>query len=81
MYNPEFNYGLEGWTESGGGAKREVRSKGGNKFIVLHDRTKSFDSLLHNVQLQKSNIYSFSGKKTFSLFRLQLMGLNRVIYF
>lgn len=60
VYNPEFNYGLEGWTESGGGAKREVRSKGGNKFIVLHDRTKSFDSLLHNVQLQKSNIYSFS---------------------
>ncbi|OMO73882.1 Glycoside hydrolase, family 10 [Corchorus capsularis] len=60
LVNPEFNQGIEGWTFSGKAAITEGFSEGGNRFIVVNNRTHSLDSLSQTVQLQKGNFYTFS---------------------
>lgn len=62
IVNPDFNSSLEGWTADRLGEVEEGVSKAGNRFIVVHNTTHPLDSLSQKVQLEKGNLYSFSGK-------------------
>lgn len=65
IVNPDFNQGLEGWTAYGQGEIEERISEAGNMFIVAHSRTHSLDSLSQKVQLEKAQLYSFSGNHVY----------------
>ena len=61
IVNPEFDHDIEGWKVFGQGTVKEGLSKEGNRFIVAHNRTHSFDSFSQQVRVEQGKIYSFSG--------------------
>ena len=62
--NPEFDDGLNGWSNFGD-AKLQSRESQGNNFIVAHSRNQTYDSVSQKLHLQKEHIYTFSGDHQF----------------
>ncbi|PIA60877.1 hypothetical protein AQUCO_00300413v1, partial [Aquilegia coerulea] len=58
--NPEFNNGLDGWSEYGDGLIGKRQSKQGNNFVAARTRTNPHDSFSHKIYLEKENLYTFS---------------------
>ncbi|MCL7029736.1 hypothetical protein MKW94_027149 [Papaver nudicaule] len=62
IVNPEFTYGLEGWSSFGGngGKIMHKKSQDGNSFIVAHSRNQPYDTFSQKIFLHKESLYAFS---------------------
>ncbi|KAI3867632.1 hypothetical protein MKW98_006009 [Papaver atlanticum] len=62
IVNPEFTYGLKGWSSFGGNGGKIIHktSEDGNSFIVAHSRNQPYDTFSQKIYLHKENLYSFS---------------------
>ncbi|PON90535.1 Glycoside hydrolase [Trema orientale] len=62
IVNPEFNDGLQGWSQFGEAKleHRESQLSSGNKFIAAHTRNQPYDSISQKLYLHKNKLYTFS---------------------
>ncbi|XP_010673245.2 endo-1,4-beta-xylanase 5-like isoform X1 [Beta vulgaris subsp. vulgaris] len=60
IQNPEFDNGIERWTNFGHGNIKERITSNGNKYIVAINRTQPSDGPSQRVQLIKGKLYAFS---------------------
>ncbi|MCL7035874.1 hypothetical protein MKW94_026245 [Papaver nudicaule] len=62
IVNPEFTYGLKGWSTFGGngGKIMHKNSEEGNSFIVAHSRNQPYDTFSQKILLQKESLYAFT---------------------
>ncbi|XP_026415817.1 uncharacterized protein LOC113311181 [Papaver somniferum] len=62
IVNPEFSYGLKGWSSFGGNGGKIMHktSEDGNSFIVAHSRNQPYDTFSQKIYLHKENLYAFS---------------------
>ncbi|RZC46869.1 hypothetical protein C5167_039810 [Papaver somniferum] len=62
IVNPQFTYGLTGWSSFGGngGKIMQKKSKDGNSFIVAYNRYQPYDTFSQKIYLHKKKLYAFS---------------------
>ncbi|KAI3840340.1 hypothetical protein MKX03_019492, partial [Papaver bracteatum] len=62
IVNPEFTYGLTGWSSFGGNGGKIMHkmSKDGNSFIVAYNRYQPYDTFSQKIYLHKKKLYAFS---------------------
>ncbi|KAI3867631.1 hypothetical protein MKW98_006008 [Papaver atlanticum] len=62
IVNPEFSYGLKGWSSFGGngGKMMHKKSEDGNSFIAANSRNHPYDTFSQKIYLHKKKLYAFS---------------------